>query len=208
MLKTNVYIDAFNLYYGWLRNTPYRWLDISKLCDALLTKNQINQIKYFTALVSNRPEDPTQAIRQQTYLRALATIPNLKVIKGHYLSHKVMMPLASPQLNGPKSVKVIKTEEKGSDVNLASHFLMDAFKKDFEVAVIISNDSDLLGPIKMVKEEFKYRVGIINPQKRPSRVLLQEAMFFKSIRPNLLKESQFPETMLDAHGTFHKPPTW
>lgn len=208
MLRTNVYIDAFNLYYGCLRNTSYRWLDISKLCTELLTKNDINKLKYFTALVTNRPDDATKAVRQQAYLRALGTIPNLAIIKGHYLTHKVLMPLVNPPATGPKSVRVFKTEEKGSDVNLATHLLLDAFKKDCEVAVVISNDSDLLEPIRVVKNDFKIRVGIINPQKRPSRVLLQEAMFFKSIWPSLLKRSQFPDVMRDTHGTFHKPSTW
>ena len=36
-LKTNVYIDAFNLYYGCLRKTPYRWLDLGAFCSRMLT---------------------------------------------------------------------------------------------------------------------------------------------------------------------------
>ena len=53
-LKTNVYIDAFNLYYGCLRKTPYRWLDLGAFCSRMLTNNQINRIRYFTALVTPR----------------------------------------------------------------------------------------------------------------------------------------------------------
>jgi hypothetical protein len=53
-LKTNVYIDGFNLYYGCVRNTPPRWLDLSALCTKLLPKNKINRIRYFTALVTPR----------------------------------------------------------------------------------------------------------------------------------------------------------
>jgi hypothetical protein len=51
-LTTNVYIDGFNLYYGALRNRPYRWLNLERLCQLLLPKNTIGEIKYFTALVS------------------------------------------------------------------------------------------------------------------------------------------------------------
>jgi hypothetical protein len=51
-MATNVYVDAFNLYYGSLRGTPYRWLDLGALCARLLPKDRINRIRYFTATVS------------------------------------------------------------------------------------------------------------------------------------------------------------
>lgn len=76
-MRTFVYIDGFNFYYGAVKNTPYKWLDFSKLCQHLLSPNQILKIKYFTARVKARPSDPRQPIRQQTYLRALQTIPKL-----------------------------------------------------------------------------------------------------------------------------------
>src|SRR4029079_2738708 len=77
-----VYVDGFNLYYGCLRGTPYRWLNISKLTQYLLPNDQILQINYYTALVSARPHDPDQPIRQNTYIRALKTIPHLTVTLG------------------------------------------------------------------------------------------------------------------------------
>lgn len=80
--KTLVYVDGFNLYYGALKNTPYRWLDLFRLSQLLLPAHDVVQIKYFTALVTSRPTNPDQAARQQTYLRALQTIPNLQIIYG------------------------------------------------------------------------------------------------------------------------------
>jgi hypothetical protein len=90
----------------------------------LLPNDTIHQIKYFTALVNPRPQNPDQRLRQETYLRALQTLPNLSVIYGFFLTHEIMMPLADEP---GKYAKVIKTEEIGSDVNLATHLLMDAF---------------------------------------------------------------------------------
>jgi len=78
-MKTYVYIDGFNLYYGAVRGTPYRWLDIRKLCQLLLPKHQIATVKYFTARVSGRPGDPDKSTRQQTFLRALATLPDFDI---------------------------------------------------------------------------------------------------------------------------------
>jgi hypothetical protein len=103
---------------------------------------------------------------------------------------------------------VMKTEEKGSDVNLATHLLHDAHMGRFDVAVVVSNDSDLLEPIKIVRNVLGKQVGILNPHPRPSRALLPHIDFIKQIRGGALGASQFPATMRDAHGTFTKPPTW
>ena len=83
---------------------------------------------YFTAHVKSLPNSPDAPARQQIYLRALRTLRNLEIIYGHFLSHHVRMPLANPGLGQPKTVEVIKTEEKGSDVNLAIHLLHDPIR--------------------------------------------------------------------------------
>ena len=204
-MKANIYVDGFNLYYGALKNTPYRWLDIAKLCRIMLPRDTIHQIKYFTAFVNPRPADPDQLTRQQIYLRALQTIPNLEIIYGHFLTHEIMMPLAPPKSG---YVKVIKTEEKGSDVNLALHLLSDGYKNAYDVAVVVSNDSDLLLPIQFVKKELGKVTGVLNPQKYPSRVLTANADFVKNIRKGVLFKSLFPPTLTDSQGTFRKPVDW
>ena len=88
-IRTNVYVDGFNFYYGALRKTPYRWVNVRKLCELLLPKNTVSEIKYFTALVSARPNDPDQPTRQQLYLRAPRTLPGVSVHLGHFLSHEI-----------------------------------------------------------------------------------------------------------------------
>ena len=207
-LKTYVYVDAFNLYYGCIKGTSNKWLNVKRLCEIMLPQNQIAKIKYFTARVNARPSDPQAPIRQQVYLRALETLPDFSIIYGHFLSHIVSMHVANPKPNQPKYVDVIKTEEKGSDVNLATHLLNDAYQGEYNIAVVVSNDSDLLAPIQIVKGLLGKTVGILNPQKRPSRQLLEEASFFKTIRPNTLAKAQFPITLRDVHGEFHKPAGW
>jgi len=207
-LKTNVYVDGFNLYYGCVKGTPYHWLDLAALCRVALPSNTIHRIRHFTARVQDRPDDPGQAQRQQIYIRALETIPNLSVHYGHYLSHTMRMPLATPPVTGPRTVEVIKTEEKGSDVNIATHLLVDGFEHDYDVAVIISNDSDLLLPIEVVRKKLKLRVGILNPQKNPSWALKRASTFYNPIGTAMLRVSQFPSTLTDIHGTITKPAAW
>jgi hypothetical protein len=116
---TNFYIDAFNLYYGCLKNTCYKWLNLQAFCQLSFPTAQVHRIRYCTALVKARPSDPQQPIRQQTLLRALATLPCVSIHYGHYIQKPVMMPYATPPVSGPATARVLKSEEKGSDVNLA-----------------------------------------------------------------------------------------
>ncbi|MFQ6132332.1 MAG: NYN domain-containing protein [Armatimonadota bacterium] len=203
-MATRVYVDGFNLYYRALKNTPYRWLDLSKLCQLLLPEDQIERIKYFTAIVKALPRDPDQPNRQRVYLRALTTIANLDIFYGKFLSHKVWMPLAE----GPGFAEVIRTEEKGADVALATHLLHDAHLGKYDTAAIISNDTDLIPAIRMARHDLHKKIGLLCPQKRVSAELASEVDFCKNVRRGVLRASQFPETMSDAQGTFHKPPSW
>ena len=101
---------------------------------------------------------------------------------------------------------VIKTEEKGSDVNLATHLLHDAHRDRFDTAVVMSNDSDLLEPIRIVRRELNKKIGIINPHGlHPSRELTRESDFIKQLRDGVLQASQFPEVLRDAAGEFRNP---
>jgi uncharacterized LabA/DUF88 family protein len=189
-VATNVYIDGFNLYYGALKRTHFRWLDLEALCQNLLPNDSIHRIRYFTAKVTARPDDVQAPQRQQTYLRALETLPLVSIHFGHFLTSK--------------------TEEKGSDVNIASYMLLDGFNKDYDTAVVISNDSDLCEPVRMVRFELGLTVGVVNPHPaaKRSRVLSQDAHFFKQLRRGALAKSQFPDVLYDARGSFYKPGGW
>ncbi|HET6385083.1 MAG TPA: NYN domain-containing protein, partial [Armatimonadota bacterium] len=191
MKKTNVYIDGFNLYYG-IRKTPYRWLDPLQLCQRILHGRNIHRLRYFTARVKARGPDNSIIRRQQTYLRALQTLPNVEIHFGAFLVSRTRMKVASPHPGGPATVEVIKTEEKGSDVNIASYLLLDAFRRDVETAVIISNDSDLVTPIDLVRSEFGLDVIVLNPHKNPSAELRRAATMVHQIRKGVLGSSQFP----------------
>lgn len=208
-MKVNVYVDGFNLYYRALKGTPHRWLHLYALSRRLLRPDdQVNRIRYFTALVSPRPDNPHQLVRQQTYIRALKTIPNLSVHYGSFLTNIKRMRVVNPPPDCPNTVEVVDTEEKGSDVNLATYLLIDAFDGDFDLAIILSNDSDLVLPIRMVRSRFGLPVGVWNPSKRSGGQLRQVASFHKGIRESALRESQFPPTLRDTQGTITKPAGW
>jgi hypothetical protein len=211
MVVTNVYVDGFNLYYGCLKGTPYRWLDLRSLCRILLPINTLHRIRYFTARIRPRDYDMHGPAHQAAYLRALATLPEVSIHLGQFKTGIVRMPLAHPPTSGPATVEVVKTEEKGSDVNLATFLLLDAFRGDCEMSVVISNDSDLVEPIRVVRHDLGLPVGIINPhapRKRSRELLAIKPTLYKQVRRGGLARSQLPQVLTDARGEIRKPSSW
>ena len=217
-MRTNIYIDGFNLYYRLLKSNPaFKWLDLKSLSIALLSpKNQIQRVRYYTARVSGR-FDPHAPARQQIYMDALQTVPEISIHLGSFLVSKPWAGLVHPpQLRGgtipvfappfPAVAKVWKTEEKGSDVNLASHLIFDASRGDFDVAAILSNDTDLVEPIRIVAEEFKLPVGLLCPVAVPAVGLANVASFVRHIRGTHLAASQFPDPIPGT--SISRPASW
>jgi uncharacterized LabA/DUF88 family protein len=187
-------------------NTNLKWLDLSKMSKLLFPNDEIVKIKYFTAPIKIRRNDSDhdKPNRQQIYWRALRTNNDTEIIEGTFLSHKISMKLA----DGSGYAEVIKTEEKETDVNIATHLVNDAHNKKFEKAVVISNDSDLVLPINIVVKEINLPITVISPHNRNSIELNRVASGIKKIRKGLLKASQFPEKLTDDTGTFHIPNAW
>lgn len=206
MAGVYVYVDGFNLFYGALKRTPYRWLDLRILCHEMLPQDNILAIKYFTARVSARPGDPGKPLRQEMFLRALRTLPGVSIHFGQFRTRPTKLPLSNT--TPPKFVWVDRTEEKGSDVNLAAHLLLDGFHKRYETAVLITNDSDLETPVRMVRQDLGLQIGILNPHPTHSSVLKQWANFTKRIRQSDVAAAQFPTTLTDKTGAFSKPSSW
>ena len=156
MFKTNVYIDGFNLYFGCLKGTSHRWLDVSKLSALLLSdKNQINHIKYFTAPVSGRPDDPQQPVRQQMYYRALRTIPNLQIIFGQFKTRKTKMPLVNENFDASKTasnhVLLFRSRNTGTETGDKVNQHLYYSREEFEVDRIFSPiPKEALLPVKWV----------------------------------------------------------
>lgn len=245
-IRTHVYIDGFNLYYGALKQSPYKWLDVVKLAQQIIDPSDtVDRVKYFTARVSGSA-DPGAPGRQQKYLSALNSLPEVEVIFGNFMAKTIWRPLANlpvagatihsptpvnlPQgnhsvsggslknaavipsgiygnkrprsrnraihpMNNSMVVEVHTMEEKGSDVNLAAHLLNDAWKGEFEAALVITNDTDLCVPIRMVATERNIPVYVACPQLNAalSPKLAAVATYERHIRSGMLAASQLPD---------------
>jgi uncharacterized LabA/DUF88 family protein len=164
VVRTAVYVDGFNLYY-WLKSTPFRWIDIEQLVLGALAnksfRHQLVSLKYFTAEVSDTASDPGKHRRQFIYLRAQSAVsPTFRAYYGEFRRQRKRMPQVTANGGVGPLVDVWATEEKGSDVNLAVQLVNDAWADTFDLAVVISNDSDLKSALQLVKQHGK-RVGVL-----------------------------------------------
>lgn len=216
-MKTVVYVDGFNLYYRALKGTRHKWLNLHALCEASLPKTcAIVGINYYTARVSGS-RNPASPKDQNTYLKALGTLPNLHIHLGNFqVTTKLMflvqpiefMPPGATPYPIPDFVRVVKTEEKGSDVNLGAHLVRDAFNGAFEHAVIVTNDTDLKEPLRIVVQEAKLPVTLLTPNVHPTEDLKKLATYVRNLRP-YLGVSQFTDPVIGPDGqTVTKPADW
>src|SRR5262249_15596471 len=148
------------------------------------------------------PRNPHAHIRQHLYLRALSTLPEVTIHLGYYRRDRVRMPVANPP---PTTIEVFKTEEKGSDVNIATELLCDAFDQACQKQLVITNDSDRAGPIEGVRQKYRIPLGIVNPGAGRRRTARLTGYFYRDIRPGSLASCQPPPALKDVIGQFTKP---
>lgn len=213
-MRTNAYIDGFNLYYGCfkhdLTNHAYKWLDLRLLCAAILPEDQIQRVHYFTAMVAAVPWNLDAPLRQETYIRALRTRPLLYVHLGRFQAVTRTGNPVGVDAGGAATTIAIQTfEEKGSDVNLATRLLMDAMDGDFEQALVISNDSDLTEPIRVARQRFNVSIIVVSPFTMVTNKLRRAATSWAVLDQSILARCQLPTNLRDKKGrTITKPTAW
>jgi hypothetical protein len=214
-MQANVYVDGFNLYYSALRRRfpDCKWLDVRTLAETLFLNDDIGRVLYFSARVIARPDNPQEATRQQTYFRALES-RDVEIFLGQFRSGTRWMRRAEPCPNGAdcpvgeENIRVLSTEEKGSDVNIASHLLIDAFRRDCEMAIVLTNDTDLVEPIRIARNDLGLQLALLSPSDSPARSLRGTVDVVKKLRHGPMQASQFPDLLRDARGEIHRPRAW
>lgn len=178
---TAVYIDGYNLYYGRIRGTSYKWLDVVALFTDLLNAqdptSSLQLVRYFSAPALARFASHGQASQQaqQSYHRALAQLYPGKFLMtlGNHSFDKdgALLPayVAGQPYDRTNRVRVWKLEEKQTDVNLALAMYRDACSGKFQQLVVCSNDSDVEPALKAIREDFPtITLGVVTPRWPPS----------------------------------------
>ena len=217
MKRVIAYIDGYNLYYGLLKGTPYKWLDLVSFVKWFLRPDQeIVGIKYFTAPIKTYPHDGDAVDRQKVYLQALSSMPLITIVQGFYAKNKTLAPVVEKRcrtcdvvVNG--YVPVVKLEEKRSDVNFSVAVMLDAFQDKADSFFLFTGDTDQVGTIDAVRNKLGKRVCVFNPHESFSVNLKTAASYYQNIPRDLPAQCQLPDVIpYGRRGDrfIHRPPAW
>ena len=201
--RVAAYVDGFNLYYG-LRSKSlrrYYWLDLRRLVERLLRPGQqLVDVRYFTTRVVPEPGDPDKPKRQNTYLEALETLPDLTIHFGYFLPKVKTCHRCGATLR--------TYEEKMTDVKIAVELMGDAQDDSFDTALVVSGDSNLYGPIETLRRRYpNKRVAVAFPPDRASKKLRSGSSF--TIGREAFRDSQLPAQVTNAYGhVLTRPVRW
>ena len=202
MSRVAVYVDGFNLYFG-LRQKGWRklyWLDLGALGTALLKSGQtLSAVHYFTSRIRSNGSNDADRQRQNTYLEALEA-RGVQIQYGHYLEKRKRCHHCGAAW--------MSYEEKMTDVNIAVQLISDAHADNFDVALVLSGDSDLTTPIRNVRSQYAAkRVIVAFPPARSSFELQKAATAYFTVGETNLRQSQLPDEVRRADGFVLKRPT-
>jgi len=236
LLRTRIYIDGYNLYYGCLKGTHLKWLDLLALFEkgilpsvtamidghAIASNLQPAAIKFFTAPILEQAAKASDSIQcQEQYHAALSKHQpgRVETIKGYYslteARAKVIDPLDPKKWpRDCQSIDVWKLEEKQTDVNLALHAVKDALLGDIEHVVIVTNDTDIAPALEMIRANTKAAIGLVIPttdhERIPNADLAKHAHWVRThITETELRAAQLPRVI--AGGSRRpaiKPDSW
>ena len=229
-MRTLVYIDGYNLFYGCLKHSGDKWLDIHRLFKDFILRTQcpkavLVQVKFFTADIKGRVATRGDAAikAQSDYHRALERLypEDVSIIKGYYSLEKAYLPAYRKPPDKSERLAVWKLEEKQTDINIALTAYRDVAAGRVDQLVFVTNDTDLAPALKAIREDFgnKTQIGIVIPVRKtaagqkkrrpPNNHLSQYADWTrKHINDEELAKSALPSRIATGKKPIRKPEYW
>ena len=180
-MRTAVYIDGYNLYYGRLRDSCFKWLDVVALFEGIVKiqhpNASIDVVKLFTAhaLAKFATHGQDSVIAQHAYHRALQHLyhDRIEITLGSHSHDKngTLLPTFKSGVPYDRNVRsrVWKIEEKQTDVNIAIAMYRDASKGLYDQQIICTNDSDAEPTLKAIRDDFPgITLGVVTPVRPTS----------------------------------------
>lgn len=205
--RSIVYIDGFNLYYGSLKGTAYKWLDIQRVFERLRPHDDVVAIRYFTALVDGNAQR-----RQMVFLKAIGTLSKVEVIRGRFKQKRFRCGVRECSFNGSRFYT--GQEEKRTDVAIGVQLIDDAYRDLADTFVLVSGDSDLVPAVRVLKTRFPEKQVVVYVPSRDevrgaATELRGEADKHRTLPMSLIKRAQLPPRVPDGDGGFvDKPVEW
>lgn len=189
--RVAAYIDGLNLYHGMKAAglDDYRWLDVERLMDELLDPGEeVAHITYFNAsawAIEKRE-------RQADYLAALTAATSVTVVLGAFMEKFWHC--------SDCRVRNIRHEEKRTDVAIGARLVHDLHTMDFEIAAIVTGDSDVVAAIDVARNVRDVTIRSIFPPKRGSEDLKRVADEFRRMKKKHIEVSLLPDPCFDSDG--------
>lgn len=205
--RTIVYVDGFNLYYGCLKRSKHKWLDLEKYFTRLRTDDTLERVYFFTALVNGEARE-----RQITYLEALKSTPKVEVVLGRFKNKDVKCRVQGCCHEGERTFS--SPAEKHTDVSIALQMLDDAWADRCDVMILVSGDSDLVPAVRRIRSQFQHMkvivyVPTLADHQDDSTEIRMVASHHRNLPLNLLEKCQFPAEFDGASGSaIRKPKQW
>lgn len=237
-MRTRIYVDGYNLYYGCLKRSPHKWLDLLHLFEAHVLPSSVPGagaastppwqsatdplLFYYTAPIKEvAAKAPDSVDSQKAYHAALQAHSGnrLKLVLGNYSLIKAKAKKIDPK--DPKKpmglcdpVEIWKLEEKKSDVALSLQAYHDALTKQVDMVVIVTNDTDVAPALQMIRDNTEAQIGLVIPTtdqtRTPNTELVKLAHWTRTnITEVELKSAQLPLNVQKSNGKFtRKPISW
>ncbi len=228
-MRTIVYIDGFNLYYGCLKQNPScRWLDVVRYAHRLIhevkPESDVVGVKYFSAPIIEKlsPKGDVSRRALDTYLRALQqTHPELQIILGKYIDSPGEYFLDLKPIDFTQKARVRRPEEKQTDVSIGVHMMSDAYEGLCDQQVLVSNDTDYVPILAMLKSRPLLQsivIGLLPPllsekefnvKRKPSRDLIALSDWSRyPVESRILQECQLPAVIPTRKKAIRRPDHW
>jgi len=198
-IRVAAFIDGFNLYHAIddLGRNNLKWVNLRALMDVFTTTGMhvLGDVFYFSAYAEWHQE---RRSRHMAYVRALRHC-GVTPIMGNFKDDDIECHNCGHTWKAH--------EEKQSDVNLAVHLVREAYKDAYDCAYIVTGDSDLVPPVKLLKEIFPDKTVkvICPPGRRHSKELGTIASKLAKIKVIHLEECLLPESLATHTGLVTRP---
>ncbi|MCJ8203615.1 NYN domain-containing protein [Pseudomonas sp. RGM2987] len=229
-MRTAFFVDGYNVFYGLLAGTPYKWLNLEQLLAHIArVENPLSSlasVEYFTSSV--KPELATRGIAskeaQDSYVRALKANKVIVHYGRHQLERANAPRFVSREVGASRqdTVAIWKLEEKETDVHIAISMYRTASRQEklpwdkrIEQLVLVSGDTDMAPALRAIREDFPHmKIGVVLPYRSGSRRLApgslqQHAHWMRRVVTcEELQSYQFPNRVPTHKAPAIKPDYW
>jgi len=224
-LRTVIYVDGYNLYYGCLKYTGYKWLNIHALFADIANQQAplsiVSDCRFYTAMVKGSVASHGEAaVQAQTcYHQALVSphTPQVTIVNSwHDLDKRNLMRWEDGKApNKSDRVTVWYMLEKQTDVRLALDAYRTSVRREIDQLILVSSDTDLAPLLESVRLDAPdVTIGCIMPRREsssrpPTRSLEAHAHWTRHyIRDEELRKHQFANKVSTQKRPVFRPDYW